>query len=306
MRMYSNWYKGNMIVHPGLDGNAVEYFVDGTNGNDNWDGLSWTRAKATIQAALNLARYLPGTTTIDTTVNRLRYVYVAPGHYNERVAWSGYGIHLIGSGHGVPGKDYGVSLNYDGALTAGDAYICAFGGSGNSIRNLHVYCDVALPAVHILAGDNNLIKNVVIEGDGTNCTYGIHAQSMKGSVIKDVVMEGMTTAGIWVETDADVYMINGAMSNNQIYSDVNGCVGILVDNGVVTRNFKIDRNFIDLEGGDATNIGIDNNAASGNVCITDNYIVMENGATAAESASHGMLHNHVSVNGTVTDPFNDD
>ena len=55
----------------------------------------------------------------------------------------------------------------------------------------------------------------------------------------------------------------------------------------------------------ATAKGIDNDA-TGNIFITDNYVVIETGATAIESASHGSLNNHVSTNGTVTDPFDDD
>ncbi|GAF82525.1 unnamed protein product, partial [marine sediment metagenome] len=34
------------------------YHVDSVNGNDTWSGLSWEKAKLTIMAAVNLARYL--------------------------------------------------------------------------------------------------------------------------------------------------------------------------------------------------------------------------------------------------------
>ena len=187
---------------------GVKVFVDVNNGSDNNDGSNWMKAKATIQAGVNLARYVTGTTTINSDKDHLAYVFVAPGHYNEdSLAWSGYGINIIGMGGGVPGKDYGVSINYDGANATYAGM--AFGGSNNSLQNLHIYVAEAIPGIWCNAGDNNLIKNCVIECDGTNATYGIHMDSMKGSRIEDCVIINPITSGIYVKGGAGVYAING-------------------------------------------------------------------------------------------------
>jgi len=71
-RLYSSWLKGNLVIGGGQCGPAEEYFVDGTNGNARNDGLSWERAKATIQSGLDLC----------TGRGRHR-VLVAPGYYTE-------------------------------------------------------------------------------------------------------------------------------------------------------------------------------------------------------------------------------
>jgi len=303
-RLYSAWAAGNLVVYDAMNGDATAYFVDSVNGLSTNDGLSWERSLNTLQAAINLARYLPGTTTIDDTKDHHTFVFVAPGHYNEgEILFSGYNIHIIGCGCPVPGKDYGVSINYDGAADATAAL--AFSGSGIHLANLHVYCDFAAPAIYCAGGDNNFIENCVIECDGTNCTYGIQMDSLKGSWIKDCVIISPKTAGIYGAGGANHYTINGGIENCQIYSAVAGCKGIFIQNTMTAYNFRIYQNFIDLEGAGATAKGIDNDA-TGNMIIADNYVVIETGATAIESASHGSLNNHVSTNGTVTDPFDDD
>lgn len=310
---------GNIIqtVHPNSDfihslmqdkGNLPEWsicqdwYADSVNGSDSNDGRSWKTAKVTLMAAINEAQRLPGTTDIDDTKDHNAVVHVAPGHYNEAIAFSGYNIKVVGESP-YRGKDYGASINYDGA-TAANAAI-AFSGSGIELCNLHISCATAIPAVWCSAGDNNYIHDCHIECDGTNATYGIEMDSMKGSKIERVVISNAKTAGIWVKGGADHYFINGSIEGCQIYSAVTGAKGILVDVTNVVYNSKIHQNHIDLEPGGATSIGIDNNA-TGNLFITENYIVVETAATAAESASHGMLRNQASVNGTVTTALDDD
>lgn len=279
------------------------YCVDSVNGNDSYSGFSWSRAKATIDAAVDLARYTLGTTTIDDSKDHHAVVLVAPGHYNEQLLFSGYNIHVIGCGPGVPGKDYGVSINYDGATAATAAV--GFSGSGISLHNLHIYCAEAIPALYIAGGDNNLVENCVIECDGTNCTYGIHAVSMKGSWIKNVVIRTPATTGIFLDGGADRYAIDGGIVNCQIHGTATGVKGIHCESTMTVYNFLIHQNWIDVESGGAASIGI-HNEATGNMYITDNYVVAETGATPISSASHGSLNNHISLNGTVTDPYDDD
>jgi len=269
------------------------YHVSNDHGNDNFSGLSWKKAKKTIQAAVNEARYVVGGTTISYTDKGIKsLVLVAPGHYNERVAWSGYGVDLVGCSHGRPGKDYGVSINYDQALTlADDTYVVAFGGSGNTIRNLYVSCDEAMPGIKILSGDNNLIENCIVEGDGTNMTYGIDCASMKGSVVRDCIVEGFVTAGIRIEGGADHYAINGGIFDCMIHGDA-AAPGVLVDATIVARNFDIRGNRIDVLGGGAGAIGIDCNY-TGILFVTDNRVRAH--TTAIDHEGEGALWNHCSV-----------
>ena len=270
------------------------YHVSAEDGDDNNSGLSWEKAKLTIMAAVNLARYEAGGTTINYTDKGIKsLVLVAPGHYNERVAWSGYGLDLVGCGHGRPGKDYGVSINYDQALTlADDVYVVAFGGSGNSIRNLYISCDEAMPGVTILAGDNNLIENCVIHSDNSLMTYGIHATSLKGTEIRDCIINGFATAGIWFEEGADRYAIEGGIFNNRIHNDAANADGILFDGAIVARgDFVIAHNFIDVLGGGAGAIGIDINY-TGIIFVTENFIRAH--TDAIDHSGEGNLNNYVS------------
>ncbi len=251
-----------------------------------------------------MARYLPGTTTIDDTKDHHGVVLVAPGHYNEQVLFSGYNIHVIGCGPGVPGKDYGVSINYDGSTSTVAAV--AFSGSGISLHNLHIYCAEAIPALYMaFPGDNNLVENCVIECDGTNCTYGIHAQTMKGSWIRNVVIRTPKTTGIFLDGDADRYCIDGGITGCQIYGTATGVKGIHCESTMTVYNFRIFQNFIDVEGGGATSIGIHKEGTS-NMYVCDNYVAVATGATPISHAGNGSLHNHATIGGSVTDPYDDD
>jgi len=183
--------------------------------------------------------------------------------------------------------------------------VVAFSGSGIRIANLHVTCSEAIPAIWCAAGDNNLIENCVIEGDGASMTYGIQADSLKGSWIRNCVITGFVTAGIYAAGGEDHYCIHGGIEGNQLYSAVAGAKGIFIENTMTAYNFRIFQNFIDLEPAGATAKGIDDDTAT-NIIIGDNYVIVEASATAIESAGHGKLHNRSSVNGTVTVEDDDD
>lgn len=299
-KLYSRWMQGQMVVYPGYKGDAVEIFVDNVNGSDNNDGFSWEGAKATIQAGINLARYLPGTTTLDDTKDHHSIVFVAPGHYNEgEILFSGYNISVIGCCP-YPGKDYGVSINYDGAADATAAF--AFSGSGIELANLHIYCDAALPALFIAGGDNNYIHDCVIECDGTNCTYGIQAYSLKGSWIERVIITGSTTAGIFADGGADRYCINGGIRDCQIYSGVANTKGIFIESTMTVYNFAVDRNIIQLASG-ATCKGIDDDSAG--ALLIDNYVSVPASATPIESAGGDqfVMGNHTAAGTVNADPY---
>jgi hypothetical protein len=272
------------------------YHVDSVNGDDTYSGLSWVKAKQTIMAAVNLARYLPGTTTIDDTKDHKTLVLIAPGHYNGEDIWfSGYGITLEGACHGRPGRDYGVSINYDGAQDTNA--VIAFGGAGITLRNLTITCEEAIPGIWISSGDNHLIENCLIIGDNTNMTFGIDANSLKGSSIIGCDISGFMTAGI----RGDGYCIQGLIRDNRIFGK-QAVPGILVDNTATGWNFAIDRNFVDVHGGGAAAIGIDVNTTD-TILVTDNFVLCH--TTPITCAGNGSIGNHASINGAVTDPWDD-
>ena len=68
-------------------GSGADYYVDRTNGSNNNDGFAWSRAKATIQAGLNLC-----------TSGNGDHVWVAPGTYPENVILTAkHNVHLMAS-----------------------------------------------------------------------------------------------------------------------------------------------------------------------------------------------------------------
>lgn len=286
-----------------------KYYVDTNNGNDGYDGLTWARPFKTLMHALHIARHTAGTYDVNYDKDHEAWIYVAPGHYSESaevvstttgMLWSGYNIHIIGCGCPVPGKDYGVSINYDGSADTTAAFLLS--GSGNHLANLHIYCSEAIPALYLAGGDNNLIENCVIECDGTNCTYGILADSMKGSWIRNCVIHNAATAGIKVAGGTDHYAIHGGIEGCQIHSDVTGAKGIYLDSQatLVAYNFRIAHNFVDVLGGGATSKGIDNDNTGG-VMISENLVFAH--TTPIETANSSLtVANHTNASATIVDP----
>lgn len=278
------------------------WYVDSVNGSDGNSGRSWDDAYATIDKGIDQARYLPGTTTIDDTKDAHKLVLVAPGHYNEgELLFSGYNITIEGVGPGVPGKDYGVSINYDGAADATAAM--AFSGSGITLRHLHIYCDFAAPAVYCAGGDNNLIEDCVIECDGTLATYGIRMDSMKGSWIRNCVITGAITAGIYVNGGANHYYIHGGIQDTLVYSSTSNTTGILVDNTVTAYNSVIERCKVSLATGSSAK-GIDVNCTGG-LLVVDNRVSVPASATPIEHAGGDqfLLHNATAAGTVNADPY---
>jgi len=279
--------------------------VDSVTGDNNLNsaGESWNRAFATIQAAVNRARYLVGTTTIDDAKNHRSRVLVAPGHYNEQILFSGYGIDVIGLG-GVPGKDYGVSINYDAAIVAAPSVV-AWSGSANSLKNLHIHQAAAYPALYNAGGDNNLLENIVIEGDGAVCTYGVVMDSMKGSFIKNLVITGFITAGIHVTGGTDQYFIFGSIKDCMLFSAAANVTGILVDSqaSLVAYGATIERNRVILSNG-ASCKGIDVNN-TGAVVVCENIVSVPASATPIEHAGGDqfLINNHTAAGTVNVDPM---
>jgi hypothetical protein len=80
-----HWGFGDGEDLPSGENRGVSYFVDGANGNDAWNGLTWATAKATIQAAINVA-----------THNNGDYIFVKQGNYLEDISVNKGNLHIIG------------------------------------------------------------------------------------------------------------------------------------------------------------------------------------------------------------------
>ena len=284
---------------------AKSFFVDDSIGSDTaHDGLSPDRPFKTITKGINAARCKEANSTAASirTRNHSAWVFIAPGKYNEQLIFDAthkdklFGIHIIGLAHGVPGKDYGVSINYDGAIDDANGVVC-IQGNGNHISGLHIFCAEAIPALSLASGhmgDGNLVENCVIAAD-ENMTYGIECGSLKGSTIRNCYIRGAVTAGIHCSGGADIYAIEGAIENNQISGD---SPGILIDAGVtVSWGYRIHHNHVFA----GANKGIDVNCGGSlNVLVTDNFVVTSGATTPIEGGC--QLGNHTFDGTTTVDP----
>jgi len=300
----------DVTMPPGRASNLkpCHYFVDGTHGSDGNDGLSWQRAFATFEKGIDQCRFTLGTTSVEETTDHRAFLFIAPGHYDEttQLLWSGHQISIIGCAGGIPGHDKGVSFNYSGNTSA--TAVMLVNGSGNELYNFHINSDAAVPSLYIYyPGDNNWIHRLVIQGDGTNSTYGIYTTSMKGSVIEDCTIHNHVTTGISVHYDAaNQYAIHGGLFRNQIYSNASNCKGIYVHGSLTAYNFWIKNNLVALRNGSSCK-GIDvdsDGSASGAVYVVDNYVSVPTSATAIEHAGGEQFWfgNHTTAGAVTKDP----
>jgi len=262
-----------------------KYYVDGINGNNNNDGYSWETAFKTIQYALNKARYLNGTTTIDSSVGHHKYVFVAPGVYNEQILFSGYNIHLIGTAYNIGNVDYGVVINKDEAVTT--TCVVGFTGAGIEIANLQIHNAAAIPTLYVpTPGDGCWVHDCFMDGDETNATYGIQWADCRNSIISGNRVMGHVTAEIKVGTDGTTWFRNSQVIGNHVASA--GGKGIYVptgticgaaDGSIIAHNYVI---------GTAT-VGIHQESAGAYVLVADNWV---QATTPVTDAGTGAADNH--------------
>lgn len=218
------------------------YYVDGIIGLDtqaNEQGKSIDKPFKTIQYALNVARYVPGTTTIDTTRNRRKYIFVMPGQYNEQILFSGYNISLIGLGIGnISNGDYGVVINYDDAIAS--TGVIGFTGAGIEIANICFNSAHAIPLMLAGSGgdvaDACWIHDCWFKGDNSKTvTIGISGE-LKNSLIENNIINGCI-AGINIA--AGKWFHNTVVRNNKIDNVTNG---IAIANTAVCTQSEISNN----------------------------------------------------------------
>lgn len=260
------------------------YYVH-PDGSDDNDGLSWETAFATIQNACNVARYVKGTTTIDSSTDRDKYIFVFPGVYNEQVLFSGYNIHLIGLHYKLGNVDYGVVINKDEAVTT--TCVVGFTGAGIEIAGLQIHNVSAIPTLYVpTPGDGCWIHDNFIDGDDTNVTYGIQVADCRNSIIENNRVFGAVTAGISVGTDGTTWFRNSRVTGNHVAGTTG--IGIQVpasticgagDGSIIAHNYIV---------GTCTT-GIHQASAGAYVLVADNWV---QATTAVTDAGTGAADNH--------------
>jgi hypothetical protein len=227
-----------------------KYYADCINGDDAYDGLSWESAFRTIQKACDVARWVPGTTTIDTARNRHKFIFIAPGQYNEQILFSGYNIRLIGCSP-LSNGDYGVVINYDDAID--DTCVFGFTGAGLEVANICFQTTKAIPIMLLGTGGNvadaSWIHHCWLKGANDKTpTIGISAE-IKNSIIEHVDINGVITginfaSGVWFN-NSKIRKIKFTNVTNLIAvasdavateSEISKCAGIGSATGIVNSS----------------------------------------------------------------------
>ena len=253
---------------------AQRYYVDSVNGSDTNDGLSWETAYRTIQYACNIARYVPGTTTIDTSKDHHKVIYIASGQYNEQILFSGYNIHLIGVSAKSNGE-YGVVVNYDDAIAA--TAVLGFSGSGLEISNICFQTTKAIPILLLSSvSDGVHVHDCWIKGNNAKTpTMGISA-AIKNSLIERNIINGCITG---INVAAGAWFNNSIVRDNKITNVTNG---IAIANTAVPTESQISHNHVV---GSGTSIV---NGQATDVIITENYtkpILTDAGAASGDNVT---------------------
>jgi len=137
-----DWKRGARDIPFGLG--AKTLYVDGTNGNDHNDGLSWKTAFKTIQHAIDEA---------DSWTN----IYIKAGTYSESLSISSdlSSLSLFGEAWKAVIIDGGSSSALD------------LNSHSNFLQNLYFKSSAGLSAAALLKGDRNFLQNCFFENSGS-------------------------------------------------------------------------------------------------------------------------------------------
>lgn len=260
-----------------------KYYVH-PNGSDLNDGLSWESAFKTIQHACNIARYVLGTTTIDDSKSRDKYIFIFPGVYNEQVLFSGYNIHLIGLHFKLGNVDYGVVINKDEAVTT--TCVVGFTGAGIEIAGLQIHNAAAIPSLYVpTPGDGCWVHDCYVDGDDTNATIGIDWEDCRNSVIENNRIFNHVTCGIQLGSSG-TWFRNSQVLNNHIAGSqgkgidvVSGAICGAGFGSIIKSNCIIG----------SCSIGIHQQNAGAYILIADNWV---QASTTITDAGTGAADNH--------------
>jgi hypothetical protein len=265
-----------------LPARTIDFFVDGKDGSDNFDGLSMDQPKATVAAAVTAMN-----ARIDwseTPWARADNLYIAPGVYAENLTALPYGCKIIGLGHDVRDAQAGVKIKPASGLPV----------SVTSCINSAFY-NIGFESVDTSAAFATVnCNNVLFEGcffsgaaEATTAVYAFYASDVTKATFRDSWFCNADN-GFYVN-----YVDGGDKLAYLLMEDcmITGCsaTGIYVSTQLVGVHNVVRHNTI-IGGGQTLAIGIDDNIA----CIDESFNCIE-ATTAVDGvrSSNGSYGNGV-------------
>lgn len=242
-KVTNEWASGQMVFYPGADGPGKDWFVDSNTGSDSNSGKDWEHAKATADAAHNLAA------AGDT-------IWLAPNHAetlnaNDALDIDTAGVQMVGVVRGRQMPTFNIT-HIDGAIVVA--------GAGCTLAN-----------VRILGGVDNIVST--IEVDGADC-------SILNCEVRDVT--GYVDDSILTSATADRLLIDGYRHIGKDGDGSASAIALVGADYLVIRNCDIYGTFsvapIDFRTTASTNVQIydcklanedDTGGANGVQCIMD-------------------------------------
>jgi len=268
------------------------YFVDTHDGNDGYDGKSWTRAFATIQVAITAANTH---TDWSDYPDKFTTIYVAPGVYDENLT-PPYYTHLVGCG--VHGTNSNAEIN----PTTGSAFTGTF--LGTCLHNLWLQGNsISTPILNLGVCNGSVIEGCHFHvGGGATGIAAIDTDDSHYTTIRNC--DFSTAGGQYVgyagyhRGGANKYANGVQWLNNRIHATT---AGIWVQNTCTSTQMLIKEKFIYI---DAAGIGVDiNDPNAKGAIVVNNYIV---GGAAADAIEHSggaglTLYNHTNIAGAAAE-----
>lgn len=273
----NNWhfYKA-CYFHQGSIGantNAKIYYVDGSNGSDNYDGKSWDAAKATIQAALDLCAVGD---TVFVAPKEMAATDTDPSSYAETLIIDTASVSLIGlsrgrSQGGLPQIKKGSGSTALLTVRAPGCLIANLGFNGGSSTGGGILLD-----------DDGSTKNAF----GTTIT-GCHFKNCVGSTATNAATGGAIQ---WASTGGGWQVL---ISGNRFYKNV-GDIVLLGTSAAVPQDVVIEDNVFS---GPAANVDCNLYLAGGSGM--NGVIIRNNLFTAVPALSSGTNTNFLVLTGCV-------
>lgn len=267
------------------EGIETQFFVDGENGDDENDGLSWATAVQTIEHAIDLNN---ATVDWDHTPKRYNAIYVAPAHgngeYDENLSFPYY-CWIIGTG--IRGTDTMVAVApATGSAFAGTMLGCA-------LYNLKLMVkEAGVSVLDIGICNNSLIDSCMFVVDvDDDTTIGIDTENCSHLEVANCsfqYIEGHGFAyGMYFRGGDEKFVNNARIHDNVIFA---ANTGIWIQNTCTATQTVIQHNKII-----AGSIGVDDN--QGDSYVIDNFIT----SLPGDAIDHAGGASHIIGNRVVDD-----
>ncbi len=239
-------------------GKGVNFFVDGDNGSDDYDGKSWDKAFATIQKAITTSNALA-----DWTWKKLNTIWVMPGDYPENLDGDILMTHIIGLG--IRGTDTMVKIHPATGSVLAKVAAASCNLVGAHLANLRFEVDEVVPILDIEVANSSLIEHCQFYTIEAVAPTGIDTENSNHLEIRHCdfgIGGGPGLAyGMYFRGGANKFLHNARIHDNKIFADV----GIWIEGTCTASEAVIQHNKIV-----AGTIGVDDN--SGGSYVIDNFI----------------------------------